>query len=269
MTSKGSSGREVTTERVRGTSGYRAPELIRTFHYTNKVDIFAIGCIFFELFSGGRKAFRNDWDAVNNNIESHFEADPMLQPTMFTSGGRKLLDTMLNDDSQRRPSAKKLCSEFGSHRWISFAYESDSLGNNELVIEGFRMAIQFSTVENTVWKDLGDAYRTGRAFRDASQAYCTAISCGYADAVTLMTTIEETMALVAIERRSFDSADDQVLLNPQEGQNQLGAIASFVMQSREPRAARFRRFKPRVWLRWLVAGFVLTIWFLAPLYFRI
>jgi serine/threonine protein kinase len=57
MTSDGTSRREVTTKYGRGTTGYRAPELVRTSQYNNKVDIFAIGYIFFELFTNGENAF--------------------------------------------------------------------------------------------------------------------------------------------------------------------------------------------------------------------
>jgi len=45
----------------RGTQGYRAPELLRAQpNFTNKVDIWALGCILYELATT-TKAFGNDW----------------------------------------------------------------------------------------------------------------------------------------------------------------------------------------------------------------
>ena len=50
---------------ARGTPGYRAPELLlETPHFNNKVDIWAMGCIVYEVATG-RKAFVDDW-AVRN-----------------------------------------------------------------------------------------------------------------------------------------------------------------------------------------------------------
>jgi serine/threonine protein kinase len=62
LTVPGSSSVVQTTQYSRGTAGYRAPELITesTSRYTNKVDIFAIGCILFELVFRA-KAFRDDF----------------------------------------------------------------------------------------------------------------------------------------------------------------------------------------------------------------
>src|SRR5216117_889574 len=54
------------TRHSRGTPCYRAPELLAeetSREYDEKVDIWAIGCIFYEvLFS--EKAFRGDWETL-------------------------------------------------------------------------------------------------------------------------------------------------------------------------------------------------------------
>jgi hypothetical protein len=176
---------------------------------------------------------------------------------MFTSAGRKLLDRMLNNNSQQRPTAKKLCSEFASHRWISLAYECGRRGKNELVIEGFRMAIQLFAVENTIWKELGDAYRAEHAFNDASAAYTTAISCGYSDRA-LMSTMEETLVLAARER-SVDSTEN--LLGPDiERQSQLQALAAFLMENEYGSATSRTRRQRWPWAVGIVFG--ILIWFM-------
>ena len=62
LTCEGTSKHLRTTTAARGTAGYRAPELLRDERagYNNKVDIWSIGCILYELASG-RKLFDSDW----------------------------------------------------------------------------------------------------------------------------------------------------------------------------------------------------------------
>jgi serine/threonine protein kinase len=62
---EGSSRRANKTFYARGTNSYRAPELLdcesgQPGEYTNKVDMWAVGCILYELVLR-RKAFPSDW----------------------------------------------------------------------------------------------------------------------------------------------------------------------------------------------------------------
>jgi tetratricopeptide (TPR) repeat protein len=50
----------LKTEMGRGTASYRAPELLRIDTFDESVDIWALGCVLFELVSGQR-AFSDDW----------------------------------------------------------------------------------------------------------------------------------------------------------------------------------------------------------------
>jgi serine/threonine protein kinase len=60
VTSEATSSRAIPTIHARGTGGYRAPEILNESPvFTNKVDIWALGCIFFELYTG-EKAFHDD-----------------------------------------------------------------------------------------------------------------------------------------------------------------------------------------------------------------
>lgn len=60
----GASHRARTTMHARGTAGYRAPELVSdSSNYTNKVDIWALGCILYELASG-KQPFYSDWEVI-------------------------------------------------------------------------------------------------------------------------------------------------------------------------------------------------------------
>lgn len=52
----------MKTTLSRGTASYRAPELLSDSPvYTNKVDTWAFGCIFFEIMTGKRQ-FGSDWE---------------------------------------------------------------------------------------------------------------------------------------------------------------------------------------------------------------
>jgi serine/threonine protein kinase len=62
LTAEGTSDQAVVTQYGRGTPGYRAPELIINENsptYTNKVDIWSLGSILYELIFS-RKIFLND-----------------------------------------------------------------------------------------------------------------------------------------------------------------------------------------------------------------
>ena len=61
---------EHTTVNSRGTASYRAPELLAPkAAYTNKVDIWALGCITYELMNAIR-AFHDDWAVMRYMSDS-------------------------------------------------------------------------------------------------------------------------------------------------------------------------------------------------------
>jgi serine/threonine protein kinase len=66
---EGTSKRMKATKDQRGSAGYRAPEVIREEAYNNKADIWALGCIFYELCIG-QKAFSNDWAVIHYALQS-------------------------------------------------------------------------------------------------------------------------------------------------------------------------------------------------------
>ena len=47
----------------RGTSSYRAPELLRFSTFDDRVDIWALGCVFYELVCR-KTAFKDDWQVT-------------------------------------------------------------------------------------------------------------------------------------------------------------------------------------------------------------
>lgn len=102
------------TETSRGTSSYRAPELLDEFPtFSDRVDIWALGCILYET-ALKRKAFSSDWAireyavmkqklliSLEDITESHTRM-PLIN----------LIHEMLQLNSKSRPSAQELYALF-------------------------------------------------------------------------------------------------------------------------------------------------------------
>ena len=58
---KVTSKRFNTSNERRGTETYRAPEVIHPGYFNNKADLFAVGCIIFEIVTGNN-LFKSDWE---------------------------------------------------------------------------------------------------------------------------------------------------------------------------------------------------------------
>jgi serine/threonine protein kinase len=109
---QGTSRRAMTTRYARGTSGYRAPELVReSATYNNKVDVWAFGCIAFELITR-QKAFDSDWGVMNftsaDRISSRFQFALLSMDLRFKALLRELINAALQPDSWKRPSTADL-----------------------------------------------------------------------------------------------------------------------------------------------------------------
>jgi WD40 repeat protein len=108
LTSEGGSAALVTTRSAYGKPGYRPPEMIIAppFRYNNKADIWCVGCIIFELFTGERP-FHDDISVVDharseNNLEERIWARVESRPYL----GRYI--NLLDPDPNNRPSAIEL-----------------------------------------------------------------------------------------------------------------------------------------------------------------
>ena len=112
ITAEGTSKKAVYTRYARGTSSYRAPELLKTGQYTNKVDIWALGCIVYELFAS-RKAFEDDFAVFQFSVSKErieFRIDGVIEKQSKTALLERL-QAMLNRNPQSRPSAKEICCD--------------------------------------------------------------------------------------------------------------------------------------------------------------
>jgi serine/threonine protein kinase len=124
LTMEGSS-KGITTDHARGTPCYRAPELVNfsgKSHFTNKVDIWAIGCIQYELLFR-KKAFPNDFSVHEYRLKhkvfkSRFnipkDAAGVLTEHLTKAFLSDVLPQMLEIDASQRPSAKILCALFSN-----------------------------------------------------------------------------------------------------------------------------------------------------------
>jgi len=128
LTQEGTSKKALTTRYSRGTSSYRAPELLLDERYTNKIDIWAIGCILYELVFKG-KAFATDISVVQythdtssgKSLPLPFEPDTLPDESRkaFVS---KIIAEMLNVNASDRPAADQLYRRFigwGAESFVS------------------------------------------------------------------------------------------------------------------------------------------------------
>src|SRR5437762_754160 len=98
---------------ARGTPCYRAPELlVDEPTYNNKVDIWSMGCVLYELATG-IKAFNNDFATLE--YRSGKSLDLGLDKSLSEQCREKIIKNvavMLNIEPSSRPSATYLLQEF-------------------------------------------------------------------------------------------------------------------------------------------------------------
>jgi serine/threonine protein kinase len=110
------SSQNLPTKYSSGTPGYRAPELMDSngnpAMYNNKVDIWAMGCILYELATGIRP-FQSDWEVLKHRFSGkniNVVLDSFDTPSVETI--TKYIVDMLQVDPADRPSASLLSNEF-------------------------------------------------------------------------------------------------------------------------------------------------------------
>lgn len=117
---EGSSKTNRLTTSSKGTPGYRSPELLEfegePSQHTNRVDIWAMGCILYQLVTG-TQLFKSDWaviyhvydaKSVDVSLDNTFDADSTQIIT-------KYIVDMLQVKPAERPSAATLSMKFNRH----------------------------------------------------------------------------------------------------------------------------------------------------------
>ena len=117
LSSEGSSTRNLPTKYSSGTPVYRAPELMDSggdpAMFNNKVDIWATGCILYELATGTRP-FKSDVDVLCHRVFGK-KLDVVLDDSFDMHSVEtieKHIVDMLQIDPSHRPSASFLSKEF-------------------------------------------------------------------------------------------------------------------------------------------------------------
>lgn len=123
LSSDRSGYRSVRDEYAYGPSGYRAPELMDELSsFTNKSDIWALGCIIFELLTGVR-AFTSDYAVMRYSNSGEVEIGNMRDAVDRYLAGFRLdledgqwmstrLVSTLSVDPTARPTASELKGVF-------------------------------------------------------------------------------------------------------------------------------------------------------------
>jgi serine/threonine protein kinase len=103
-----------TTRYSRGTTGYRSPEILdmKEAKYNNRTDIFALGCIVYEIVTG-QKLFPDDMAIVSYALKGTLGPNILWPPTGGSSSDRlqdleRLTASMLELDPLKRPNARSI-----------------------------------------------------------------------------------------------------------------------------------------------------------------
>jgi hypothetical protein len=123
LTTKGTTSSLITTRYSRGTAGYRPPELIRDDkpRYTNKVDIWAMGCIMYEIVVR-EPAFKEDYTLRHYMLQFSRLGSRLTLPVnvdVFWNENRdsfiqEAMDEMLEIEASLRPTALQIHDRFRS-----------------------------------------------------------------------------------------------------------------------------------------------------------
>jgi len=114
---EGSASTQSYTTSARGTPGYRAPELLKEpASFTNKVDIWSLGCIFYELVTGSQ-LFKNDvhvFEYCYEQVSPQVKCLEMYDPK-FSDVVTVIIRELLTVKPFERPSVDELHSKFSDH----------------------------------------------------------------------------------------------------------------------------------------------------------
>jgi NIMA (never in mitosis gene a)-related kinase len=93
-----------------GTPYFMSPEVCNNEPYSNKCDIWALGCVFYELISFKKPFEANSFFALAIKIMSE---RPAPLPSIYSQNLTELIFTLLNKDPPSRPSCGKIFSMIG------------------------------------------------------------------------------------------------------------------------------------------------------------
>ena len=163
FTSQGTSNKAEVSSNLRGTEGYRAPELLEHKNFTNKVDVWAVGCIFYELITN-KKAFDEDY-STHDYSQSSGSLSMVVPniPDAFHLHLSQILDDLLHRESKNRPTMTVLCSVFQSYYWILDQTIASSMEDLEFIPEysSWKSCVCSYTTQEQVLGCLAQHYQKG------------------------------------------------------------------------------------------------------------
>lgn len=165
LTTEGSGTQLNTTVFARGTPSYRSPELFSEpkARFNNRVDIWSLGCILFEL-AVGQKAFKDDFAVLfyrhdKNRLEIGLEG----YEEKTSKAIAEEIQGMLDLEPSRRPSASNFISRVRGYLRDSAKNLPDEFSNVPLDLqrsglcfsdEGLGLPEELSTVHRVCCTDL-------------------------------------------------------------------------------------------------------------------
>lgn len=116
ISAEATSKRDRVTYYAKGTSSYRAPELLRAQTFTNKVDIWALGCILYEVATG-RQAFAGDWSVLqySESKDSSIETTTIPLSGFWVHHIKEVVRELLHKQKEERPRASKVVQIVSSY----------------------------------------------------------------------------------------------------------------------------------------------------------
>ena len=131
LSAEATSRKHHTTRYSRGTGGYRAPELLHDpGKFSNKVDMWALGCVIFELVTL-RPAFTEDWETRQYSLTSDaafdipFSSIPSCPEFIQYHVSESILD-LLHRQPRNRPRASEVSRFFLLYcQFLEFAKTDD------------------------------------------------------------------------------------------------------------------------------------------------
>lgn len=136
-----------------------------------------MGCILYELVTNGNRAFASDIDVLNYLISSTPFELPLDDLDEFYCTDLADLNTMLDVDGSKRPSAKFLRSQFGLNRALQIGDFFEVIEDYKNSLEAYEQASRHFP-HGIIYENLGRIYAMTDDYTSAATAYKGAIKEG-------------------------------------------------------------------------------------------
>jgi serine/threonine protein kinase len=162
ISAEATSRRARTTLHSKGSSSYRAPELLaERGEFTNKVDIWALGCILHELATG-RLAFHQDWAVREYSVsESPLPISLPSLPAFLEHHISESIHDLLIRNWEERPSAQTVRMMFLTYSQLLNLSIREKLINADFFpsFQEWKSLMQTQFDEHEFWSKLAEIYK--------------------------------------------------------------------------------------------------------------